>query len=512
MAAEDRGEHQNPGTRPMEEVLPSPQLLAHYKARVAEFEAEREELLRAVARCAVQADDLHRLEWEARKRADEVRELQQALGDSQQFLFEERQRLLALQAENDELRLQELEDRRRMQHLLSVAAPLEQAVTLRADAPPLAATAGAAAAAAAGHRQGGGRDGGGGVMRTVFLPAANADALVLKIEALQAQLNEQRALSEERTEALLVDRRVRQQEEERHRANFLVQIEALSTKVAQLEGTLRDTTRDYIQARAAQQAAEERAAAAEARMEQQVKAAQSEAARAQRVARHEARQESSAAEAKMREYVARFREQVRARDEELSRLSALHASTKDAADRRIAELEARVARLSEANRQLETRRQLEADGWAADVTLLRKQLAAVDRKLLQMRLIDRLDDDERLDALLDQLQKRAPAVPPARKQPRAAAAPRGAGGAGPAADAPALGCEEWEGSRDGGGCGGGDEDDTASGARSVTGQLASEVRAVRRQLEELGRRAEAKAERQGVVARQHGAPRAVRGA
>lgn len=77
------------------------------------------------------------------------------------------------------------------------------------------------------------------------------------------------------------------------------------------------------------------------------------------------------------------------RDEELNRLSALHASTKDAADRRIAELEARAGRLAEANRQLELRRQLDADGWTADVTLLRKQLAAVDRKLLQMRLIDR---------------------------------------------------------------------------------------------------------------------------
>jgi coiled-coil domain-containing protein 77 len=40
-------------------------------------------------------------------------------------------------------------------------------------------------------------------------------------------------------------------------------------------------------------------------------------------------------------------------------------------------------------RQLELRRQLDVDGWAADVTSLRKTLAAVDRKLLQMRLIDR---------------------------------------------------------------------------------------------------------------------------
>lgn len=39
---------------------------------------------------------------------------------------------------------------------------------------------------------------------------------------------------------------------------------------------------------------------------------------------------------------------------------------------------------------LETRRALDAEGWLSDVTILRKQLAAVDRKLHQMRLMDRL--------------------------------------------------------------------------------------------------------------------------
>jgi hypothetical protein len=81
--------------------------------------------------------------------------------------------------------------------------------------------------------------------------------------------------------------------------------------------------------------------------------------------------------------------QVRAREEELTNLASLHASTKAAADKRIADLEARASRLQDSNRQLEQRRQLEVDGWGADVTLLRKQLAAVDRKLTQMRLIDR---------------------------------------------------------------------------------------------------------------------------
>ena len=81
--------------------------------------------------------------------------------------------------------------------------------------------------------------------------------------------------------------------------------------------------------------------------------------------------------------------QVRSREEELRNLASLHTSVKAAAEQRIEELESKVQRLSEANKQLELRRQLDVDGWTADVTLLRKQLAAVDRKLLQMRLIDR---------------------------------------------------------------------------------------------------------------------------
>jgi hypothetical protein len=112
----------------------------------------------------------------------------QALSDAQQFLFEERQRLLALQAENDELKLQELEDRKRIQQLLAMTRPLEQQVAYAGGALPAASALPAGAAAAAAQQHAGQQP---GVMRTVFLPTANADALLLKIESLQAQLNEQ---------------------------------------------------------------------------------------------------------------------------------------------------------------------------------------------------------------------------------------------------------------------------------------------------------------------------------
>ena len=59
-------------------------------------------------------------------------------------------------------------------------------------------------------------------------------------------------------------------------------------------------------------------------------------------------------------------------------------------------------------KELQTRRAMDLEGFTADVTTLRKLLNAVDRRLHQTRLVQRLDDDERLDLLLEQLERRAP--------------------------------------------------------------------------------------------------------
>jgi coiled-coil domain-containing protein 77 len=80
----------------------------------------------------------------------------QALSDAHAFLFDERQRLLSLQAENDELRLQELEDRKRIQQLLSDAGSRSK-----------------------------------GQQPAASQSRISNDALLLKIESLQAQLDEQ---------------------------------------------------------------------------------------------------------------------------------------------------------------------------------------------------------------------------------------------------------------------------------------------------------------------------------
>lgn len=67
----------------------------------------------------------------------------------------------------------------------------------------------------------------------------------------------------------------------------------------------------------------------------------------------------------------------------------MHTATKAQGEKRIAELEARVSRLTEQNKQLDMRRQMDLEGWVSDVTFLRRAVTSVDRKLLQMRLVER---------------------------------------------------------------------------------------------------------------------------
>lgn len=92
----------------------------------------------------------------------------------------------------------------------------------------------------------------------------------------------------------------------------------------------------------------------------------------------------------------------------ISGLETVHESMKFQYERRIRDLESKAKKLTEKNKQLEYRRALDSEGFTNDISLLRKQLLVLDRKLHQMRLLDQLENDERLATILKSLDKRIP--------------------------------------------------------------------------------------------------------
>ncbi|CAF5219500.1 unnamed protein product, partial [Rotaria magnacalcarata] len=78
----------------------------------------------------------HKLEWELRKRENEIVELQKAISDLQIYLFQEREQVLRLYAENDRLKIQELQDRKKINRLLNLCGVTEEEITYFIKEPP----------------------------------------------------------------------------------------------------------------------------------------------------------------------------------------------------------------------------------------------------------------------------------------------------------------------------------------------------------------------------------------
>jgi coiled-coil domain-containing protein 77 len=229
--------------------------------------------------------------------------------------------------------------------------------------------------------------------RTVFLPAQNTETLTLKIEALQAQLDDQRKFSNERIEALLEDRRIRDADEALQKEMAEKKAAELQNRLARTEDLLQKATKDFILARTTPYILEEQ----QALLEFELSKLSGERKDMQKTIDDAKKDATAVAKAEAESYVNQFKDQMQRR-------SAIATQY----EKRIRELEATTKATKKKMKQLQQRRTMDLEGFTADVTTLRRLLSAVDRRLHQTRLVQRLDDDERLDMLLEQLERRAP--------------------------------------------------------------------------------------------------------
>lgn len=111
-------------------------LLAYYRSRIESFEEERREWLQKMEEIREKQALRHKIEWELKKRREEISELQRTLSEAKIIIFDERQKSLKLTRENDLMRLKEVEDRRKIGELLAMTDSVEEEVTLFKDLRP----------------------------------------------------------------------------------------------------------------------------------------------------------------------------------------------------------------------------------------------------------------------------------------------------------------------------------------------------------------------------------------
>ena len=109
-------------------AVPAKDLLAFYRKRLACADRESEDAIQRLVAVEAHSAELHRLRWALRSRDEEVAELQAALSNAKVFLFDEREQALRLQVERDALKAKEVEDKRRITHLLALTEPMTQEV------------------------------------------------------------------------------------------------------------------------------------------------------------------------------------------------------------------------------------------------------------------------------------------------------------------------------------------------------------------------------------------------
>jgi coiled-coil domain-containing protein 77 len=256
---------------------PTPKLMEYYQQRCDEFARLEEDYLARIQVLETSVQERHRARWQYLRAESEVEDLQQALSDAKLALFDEKERVVQLTAENDALKIQEIDDRQRIQQLLSLTQSVSGEVAVfkdKATAHLIRATKGFNKENGGGLYVGyGGSEGfgskindstdlslmspqdsslscvhpnGRGMLRHVFLPPPNSEALSHELQALRVQADEQKQLWKEKEEMLMEDRRIKAAELKMIRQRHSEQRDELEKKIKELESELTTATRDYV--------------------------------------------------------------------------------------------------------------------------------------------------------------------------------------------------------------------------------------------------------------------------
>ena len=194
----------------------------------------------------------------------------------QVFLFQEREHVLRLYAENDRLKIREVEDRKKIQHLLSLSQPVTREITYFHKDPPAKVivhqhqrrkkeqqghkdhTSGETGNLATSRGPGGhkhiypltvkGRKDEENSSKEAEGQDGNttSESLALTVSALKAQLEEQTRLCKEQVNALLEDRNVRSAESQAREQRDSDHIKALMERLHKAQDLLYSSTKDYL--------------------------------------------------------------------------------------------------------------------------------------------------------------------------------------------------------------------------------------------------------------------------
>lgn len=442
------------GVPPLSERLgqlrPSRELLEYYRQKIVEYDSEYEKLLKKLEKYKCTYEQVHKSEWEIRQREEEIAELQKALSDMQVFLFQERDHVLRLYAENDRLKIKELEDRKRIQHLLSLCGqPLSEGETTyffqeklaptvvirehcKHKRPPTTENLPKKGRGPGGHKTA-------AKPTTDKKPRSGEEAcshedhetLLLTVESLKAQLEEQTRLCKEQVDSLLEDRRVRLEEYQALQDRDTERIRLLDEQLHKTQRLLYESTKDYLDLKYASRAKEREHMAERDALLQRLEKVREEMdanegvdlvlgvsmtqetnRRCRHICNHRRKvkvrgpsvKELQAQLEQSQQLAENYREQCITTEEELARVKDETEAGRGLFKERTDKLTKRLQLMNARYEALEKRKGLEIEGYKNDVKLLRQRLREVEKQLFKLTISLTGDQDMQI---LTQVKKTA---------------------------------------------------------------------------------------------------------
>uniref|UniRef100_A0A8D0GYE8 Coiled-coil domain containing 77 n=1 Tax=Sphenodon punctatus TaxID=8508 RepID=A0A8D0GYE8_SPHPU len=400
-------------------LRPSRELLEYYRKKIAEFDEEHEELVKRLERYKGTYDDQYKLQWEMRQREEEIAELQKALSDMQVYLFQEREHVLRLYSENDRLKIRELEDKKKIQHLLALVGTDTGEITYFHKEPPHKVTIPQRPVKSRDPNERNdtqiSRTGTKNYSQncTSLLRRSGECAflfIALQVEALQAQLEEQTLLSKEQLDALLEDRRIRIEEAQVQHQRDQDKIKDLTEKLCKTQNLLYESTRDFLQLKFDVRANEKswmaekdcllrRLDRAKDQFEGDKEKKREEGKEKQRDVKYVSHaerewQKSQSVEIKsLQEQLTQeqrlsdmYREQCVALEEELSKIREEGDVGREIFKERSEKMAKRLQLMTQRYEALEKRRTMEVEGFKNDIKQLRQKLKDVEKQLFKVTM------------------------------------------------------------------------------------------------------------------------------
>ncbi|EXX58679.1 uncharacterized protein OCT59_017631 [Rhizophagus irregularis] len=336
----------------------SENLLRYYQERCETAEQEYKDAIDAFDKCKIAHEEHYKLAWDLQQRLQEIADLQKDLNDTQLFLTEERKRFMKVVAENDELRVQELQDRRKIHYLLSITGPLKQ------DDHSISSKESQDS--------------------RVKDPRDNEiESLKLMVKSLQSQLEEQRYGYDEIVENLKLNYQACIEEETRRRQRDADKIQELTNKIQRMENVFRENIKEILQLKKDKMTEERRINEELASLLQEFGDL--------KVKYHEEKEKNDAIEleieskivTKYDSLISELKWQNDQYEGELRSIKFEKEQYEESSNRKIQILQKKVETLTNNYNNMKKRRNYDFEGFSNDIATLRKQLKGLEKQILK---------------------------------------------------------------------------------------------------------------------------------